>query len=97
MTIIIKVDCEPGEESVSTNLITPEELETLNLLLLEIRNNFGYFPTGKYYIYPDPSPEILYSRFPVKLLGSFLPNPISGIKKILEINVFSESPITLYM
>lgn len=97
MTIIIKVDCEIGEESVSINLITSEELRILNSLLLEIRNNSGYFPTGKFLISPDPSPEVLYSQYPVNLLKGYLPSPVNGIKRILEINVFSENPITLYM
>lgn len=97
MTIIIKVDCKIGEESVYVSEISLNDLNLLNPLLLKIRDNSGYFPTGEFYTSEDPDPEFLYMGYPVRLLKTFLPSPVSGIKRILEISIFSDSPMTLYM
>ena len=85
-TFIIEVDCDEGEENIS--------------ILLDIRENQGYYPTGDFLVYPDPSPEEFYGtrfRESFDILESRLPCPKSGFKRILEIKVFSESPISLYM
>ena len=84
MTMIIAVECNPGEESISRVTISTEELNILNTTLLEIQKHGGYYPTGNYYVPGNPSPEDLYSSF-------------EGFSRISDIEVFSESPITLYM
>lgn len=97
--IVIKVDSVEGEENTRITEITGQELEVLWPLLCYIRDNFsGYFPTGRFLIPSDPSPEELYSKFlGWNQLISRIPEPFSGIKRLTEINVFSETPESLYM
>ena len=98
MNIIIRVEAEDGEESLWMSGIKSEELDEMTPLLLEIQKNNGYFPTGKFRNENDPKPEILYSGYSGwKTLVSRLPTPSSGIKRILEIHVYREDPISLYM
>lgn len=99
-TFIIEVDCDEGEENISITEISLNELNQVNPLLLDIRENQGYYPTGDFLVYPDPSPEEFYGtrfRESFDILESRLPCPKSGFKRILEIKVFSEPPISLYM
>ena len=98
MTILVKVETQEGEESTWMSGITPSEMTILEPLLIEIKNNGGYFPTGRYLVDGDPKPELLYSDYPGwNILKGRLPRPSSGIKQILEIHVFYEDPISLYM
>ena len=96
--MIITVECNPGEESISKVTVSKEELNILNAVLLEIRRYNGYYPTGNYYVLGNPSPEDLYSNFEgFNILEKLLPMPLGGFSRISDIEVFSESPITLYM
>ena len=91
-TFIIEVDCDEGEENISITEISLDELNQVNPLLLDIRENQGYYPTGDFLVYPDPSPEEFYGtrfRESFDILESRLPCPKSGFKRILEIKVFS--------
>lgn len=100
-TFISIVDCNEGEESISISEISLDELNYINPLLLEIRKNQGYYPTGNFLIYPDPSPEELYGKRygdnAFNILDSRLPKPSGGFRRIIEIKVFSEPSISLYM
>ena len=96
MFILIKVDAREGEESCWLTEIRETELEEMRDLILEIQKNSGYFPTRT--TEDDPRPDLLYSGFPgYNNLVSRLPTPISGYKKIVEIHIFYETPISLYM
>lgn len=99
-TFIVEVDCNEGEENISVSEISLTELNQVNPLLLDIREHQGYYPTGDFLVYPDPSPEELYgSRFKdvFDILETRLPCPKSGFKRIIEIRVFSEPSSSLYM
>lgn len=97
--IIISVECKEGEECTKLTEINESELGNLWPLLNYIKFNYsGYFATGNYLKKKDPSPNILYSNLTGwKELITRLPEPISGIKRISEIKVFSETPVSLYM
>lgn len=98
MNIVIRVDAEIGEESTWVSEIKSEEFDEIVPLLLEIKKNDGYFPTGKFRKDDDPKPEILYSGYSGwKNLISRLPTPSSGIKRISEIHIYKENPISLYI
>lgn len=98
MKIQILVDARYGEESNWMSDITEEEFQMLNPLLAEIERRNGYYPTGDYYVYPDPNPEDLYSGFPgLAVLKRLLPTPIHGFGKISEVHVFNVDPISLYI
>jgi hypothetical protein len=98
MVIVIKVDCNPGEEETTVTEITEQELNEMVPLINEIRNNSGYFPTGTKIHFEDPSIQDLYGRFPgIENFISRIPCPISGIERISEIHVFSEALSSLYM
>lgn len=99
-TFIVEVDSDEGEENISISKISLDELNQINPLLLEIKNNRGYYPTGDFLIYHTSSPEEIYGiRFKkaFDILESRLPCPRSGFRRIIEINVFSEPPTSLYM
>lgn len=97
--LIITVDCLEGEEGTKLTEITDQELNLVWPLLNYIKNEFsGYFSTGSYYNSEDPNVFDLYSHLlGWKELITRLPEPTSGIKKILEVKVFSENPVILYM
>lgn len=96
--IVILVDGEVGEETIKMSEITYEQFVKIQPLTLEIKKYAGYYPTGDYYDPEEPGPEELYGSFPgFDMFERFLPSPDSGFGKILEINVFQEDPITLYM
>jgi len=98
MNIFIRVETVEGEESNWLSGITEEEMRLLEPLLLEVKDQGGYFPTGQFLMKGEPRPEILYSSFPGwSILKGRLPEPRSGIKRILEVHVFREDPISLYM
>ena len=98
MKIQVLVEARYGEESSWVSDISEEELNLLNPLLADIENRKGYFPTGDYYEYPDPSPYELYSQYPgLEVLKKILPTPIHGFGKISEIHVFTVDPISLYI
>lgn len=98
MKIQILVEARYGEESNWISDINEYELNQLNPLLAEIERRKGYFPTGDYYVYPDPNPNDLYSEFPgLEILKRLLPTPIHGFGKISEVHVFTVDPISLYL
>lgn len=99
MKIVVIVDCEIGEESIKISEVTPDFMNTINDLLLYIKKLGGYYPTGDYYEEGEmQDPELLYREFSsFRLLDEILPEPTHGFKKILEIHVFKEGPISLYM
>lgn len=101
LTFVAIVDCNEGEESTMLSEISVDELNAIDPLLLDIRNHQGYYPTGDFLVYPDPSPEDLYGgRYGhevFRALDSRLPTPSGGFRRIIEIKVFSESPTSLYM
>jgi hypothetical protein len=98
MVIVIKADCNLGEEGTTMTEITEQELNEMVPLINEIRNNSGYFPTGSKMHYEDPSIQDIYGKFPgIENFISRIPCPISGIERISEIHVFSEAPSSLYM
>lgn len=97
--IVIIVEASEGEETTRITEITVSELEVLWPLLCYIRDSYGgYFSTGKYRKGKDPTPEELYSMYPGwKELITRFPEPKSGVKRISEIHIFSETPKSLYM
>lgn len=98
MKIQVSVECRYGEESIWVSDINEEELNLLNPVLAEIEMRKGYFPTGEYYIHPDPKPEDLYSHFQGwTVLNRILPSPVHGFGKISEVHVFMNDPMSLYM
>ena len=98
MTIIVKVDCNAGEEGMYMSEITGEEFDILKPLIDEIFRRQGYFPTGSKYNYGDPTVEDLYGGFPgIDDFISRIPSPLHGIERISEIHVFCEAPVSLYM
>ena len=98
MTIIVKVDCNAGEEGMYMSEITAEEANILDPLLNEIFKHSGYFPTGDKYHYGDPTVEDLYGQFQgIEDFISRIPSPLHGIERISEIHIFCEAPVSLYM
>lgn len=99
MKIQVSVECRYGEESTWVSDINQEEFDALNPVLAEIEQRRGYFPTGDYYVSPDPKPEELYShhQFGWTVLNRILPSPIHGFGKINEVHVFMNDPISLYI
>lgn len=98
MKIQILVEARYGEESNWISDINESELNQLNPLLAEIERRKGYFPTGDYYVYPDPNPDDLYSEYPgLAILKRLLPTPVHGFGRISEVHVFTVDPISLYL
>lgn len=98
MKIQILVEARYGEESNWVSDINEYEFSQLNPLLAEIERRKGYFPTGDYYEYPDPSPDDLYAEYPgLEILKRLLPTPIHGFGRISEVHVFTVDPISLYL
>lgn len=98
MKIQVLVEARYGEESNWISDVSEEELNLLNPLLAEIERRRGYYPTGEYYIFPDPKPEDLYSSFPgYEILKRILPTPTHGFGRISEVHVFTVDPISLYI
>jgi len=98
-TILVKVLCLEGEESLTINTVNDLDMESLNPLLLDIKQRGGYFPTGKFYQAGMPSPVQLYSHFlGWDIFRSILPQPVSGINKIIRVELFNgEPPMRLEM
>lgn len=98
MKILILVESRVGEESMWVSDITEEEMNKLEPLLYEIKNRNGYYPTGDYYVFPDPKPEELYKNFDgFEILRTRLPTPINGFGKIREVTVMTGDSYSLYM
>jgi hypothetical protein len=96
MYVLIKVDAVEGEEGSWITEIGDSEVRDLWELLKEIEKNSGYFPSKT--IDGDPRADILYSGFRGwNSLISRLPTPPSGYHKIIEVHIFKEAPISLYM
>ena len=98
MFFLIKVDAREGEESCWLTEIEETDLEEMIDLLKEIRKNSGYFPTSNHIKEGDPRPDLLYSSFSGwNSLITRLPTPQNGFYNIIEVHVFKETPISLYM
>ena len=98
MKLQIIVDCRYGEESNWVSEINEDELNKLNPLLADIETRRGYYPTGDYYTYPDPSPKELYSSYSGwEILQRLLPTPTHGFAKISEVHIFTGDTMSLYL
>jgi len=98
MIFIAKTDSREGEESFWISEISKEILDTLTPLLIELKNNNGYFPTGDNIIPGETNISDLYGKFDtLQELINRLPTPIHGFLRIEEINVIEGNVSTLYM
>lgn len=95
MRLIVSVNCNDGEESNWISDVNEEELLTLSDLFLKIKENQGYFPTGKYLQKvieeQGPTPESLYGNLDgYRIINKFLPTPINGFFAIREVTVIND-------
>ena len=98
MKIVIKVDCNEGEENMWISDIDESQVRTMYQLITEIHRWNGYFPTGSKWQPGQPSIEDLYGNFPgIADFITRLPSPPSGIERISEIYVLSQEVISLFM
>lgn len=93
MNILFNVDCPDQEESNWLAEINEEELTLLNPLLIAIKSNGGYFPTGTFKLPGEPTVEELYGNIPgFSIINRFLPTPLHGFSKIKTVYLFETDP-----
>jgi len=85
MKILIKVECQEGEEGTWLSDITESEANLILPLIQDIYHCGGFFPPGAQ----------TYQGY-TELLNR-LPSPPSGFEKINEIYVFSDALFSLIM
>lgn len=98
MWLLLEIECVEGEENISINEITREDVNILTPLLMRLQENNGWHHTGYFIETIDSNILYEYSGYDgFTLLEKLLPRPISGIKNIVRALLWETEPMSLYM